>query len=465
MAGPWNAIEGEYEKYQDLLWINELEAFELLTLKTALFIQVVDDMASELNLGYSHVLKTDDDSYVALDRYEEYFGGEQLAHSEIDYWGYCEERYWQPIREPDHSYYVSYDEYPKPLYAPYCQGAGFLLSRKFVHCAGSNGHIEQLPFLSMEDAFVGMLAARCNIRPTHDNRVQPYRVKDMKASESRTIAADSPVLTTASMDGKFLQHQIKGISDMIAHHTSVTDENHPVIFDDGIEDGNIVVYYKKESATWMLAEVVGRKRNGEIRLSTHTRIGDIVVYFYDGIDGWLLATVIDIKRDGKLQLMFHLDDKVETVEFDSDRFSKFESMNAYETGAFANCTASDTGILDDDVIKTNATVSCRTMGYVASKDAFKRSGKIITGVLSNAVNYERRQVRKSSYVREVLDSSLSFCCLIVLLKSFLYVTAHQVDMGQQQDRGVFYCGRTLGRHCRRVQHVPRSCLDRQRRSF
>jgi hypothetical protein len=33
-----------------------------------MFFQVVNMMASELNLSYSHALKTDDDSYVALGR-------------------------------------------------------------------------------------------------------------------------------------------------------------------------------------------------------------------------------------------------------------------------------------------------------------------------------------------------------------------------------------------------------------
>jgi len=33
-----------------------------------MFFQVVNMMASELNLSYSHALKTDDDSYIALGR-------------------------------------------------------------------------------------------------------------------------------------------------------------------------------------------------------------------------------------------------------------------------------------------------------------------------------------------------------------------------------------------------------------
>ena len=210
--------------YQDLVWIDKEEAFSLLTLKTSLFIQVVDDMALELNLEYSHILKTDDDSYVALGRLEDYIRRRQAAGNAINYWGQCRPKYVKPIRDSNHTYNVEFREYPESYYPPYCQGAGFVLSRLFVHCAGSQGHIKRARYLSMEDVFVGLLAARCGIWPTSDRNtlIKVYRVEGATVFNRRVPTGSW--LPNATMDGKILQHQIGDDKDMLNHHSSVINQ-------------------------------------------------------------------------------------------------------------------------------------------------------------------------------------------------------------------------------------------------
>ena len=144
------------------------------------------------------------------------------------------------------------------------------------------------------------------------------------------------------------------------------------------------------------------------------RIGDYVTYFYDYHWGWLLAEIIDIQRmKGKATLRFLTDSEVEIVDYNSWRVMDIKSMNVKNTGAFRNCTATGsrpkidllphvrTNAKNTNATKTKekassrATVSCHRIRYKASKDAFRRSGKIIIGILSGAKNYDRREVRVS----------------------------------------------------------------------
>mmetsp|Transcript_27394 Transcript_27394/g.40788 ORF Transcript_27394/g.40788 Transcript_27394/m.40788 type:complete len:103 (+) Transcript_27394:666-974(+) len=89
-----------------------------------MFFQVVNMMASELNLTYSHVLKTGDDSYVALGRLEQLVKSEDPKH--LDYWGQSDMKYVKPLRNPEYRYYESLDQRPEPYYPPYVTGSAIL---------------------------------------------------------------------------------------------------------------------------------------------------------------------------------------------------------------------------------------------------------------------------------------------------------------------------------------------------
>eukprot|EP00957_Ditylum_brightwellii_P171993 13094553-Ditylum_brightwellii.AAC.1 len=51
-----------------MIWIDQEEEYFKITEKTASFLQLVDDIATSLNVEYDYALKVDDDAYVALDR-------------------------------------------------------------------------------------------------------------------------------------------------------------------------------------------------------------------------------------------------------------------------------------------------------------------------------------------------------------------------------------------------------------
>jgi len=210
VAGPWGDIEDEYNKHQDLIWIDEKEAFHMLTYKTAMFLQVVNTMASELHMEYTHVLKTDDDAYVAIKRLESLV--EQKKH--LQYSGHCGKRV-KPYRNPEEKYYVSFEQYPEEYFPPYCRGGAIIMSRNMVDCAAQQ--MKYTRFISMEDIFVGMLAERCGIHPAPVIPAKQIRI--YRGGEDDSKCDDSMTPATMS-DGKIVQHHIKNDMDMKAHHTS-----------------------------------------------------------------------------------------------------------------------------------------------------------------------------------------------------------------------------------------------------
>ena len=209
VSGPWEEVEEEYREHQDLIWVEGEEDFLLITYKTAMFVKIVNTMASALELKYTHVLKTDDDSYVATERLTNLLA----EREDVDYWGACQ-THSKPYRDPKHKYYVSEEEYSGAYFPIYCQGAGFVLSRAMVECASTQ--MEKTKYLSMEDVFTGILAERCGIFPSQ----APKGEMKIYRGNSRTDEKVRP----ATMKNKFLQHHIVSDKDMKDHHDAMIKE-------------------------------------------------------------------------------------------------------------------------------------------------------------------------------------------------------------------------------------------------
>jgi beta-1,3-galactosyltransferase 1 len=218
VAGPWKDIEDEYHKYNDMIWIDMEESFRLISYKTSMFLQVVAIMTSELGVNYTHVLKTDDDSYVAVNRLESFV----QEQPEMLYWGNCKTYNSEPIRNPDSRYFISREEYPESQYPPYCTGAGILLARKTVECMANT--MKNVQFLAMEDVFVGLLAERCDVRPVDSSWVRKYRVEGHVNMNRKETAGSW--LTNATMTKRYVQHQINNHDDMMAHHAWIQEQEH-----------------------------------------------------------------------------------------------------------------------------------------------------------------------------------------------------------------------------------------------
>ncbi len=247
VAGPWEDIQDEYDMHRDIIWINEEEVYDgersVLTFKTFAFVKIVHQMAIDGNLDIKYAFKTDDDSYVHVQNlYQHFF---ERDHAEYNFWGWCQRKKFQPLRDAHDKWAVSFDVYPEPLYPRYCQGAGFALSKKFIDCAaGDDGHISNMRFMPFEDVAMGLIAQRCGIVPTmvEDKRLlHMYRTDT--SEERKRVNGGYPMisaewLTIPDMKGRILQHRIHSAWDMLEHHRCALDP-------DGYKEKTNIKWYVK----------------------------------------------------------------------------------------------------------------------------------------------------------------------------------------------------------------------------
>lgn len=237
VAGPWEDIEDEYNKYHDLIWIQEEEVYDgersVLTYKTMALVKVVHTLASEPNSGLDiqYIFKTDDDSYIQIPLLHKVLLEEE--HDEYNYWGWCREKRFKAMRDKTYLWSISHEMYPEPLFPRYCQGAGFALSWKFVQCAaGSGNHIAKSRFMPFEDVAMGLLAQRCGIIPTMVEDIYLFHMYRTDTSEEiRRVNGGLPKidkhkLPMPDMKGRILQHRIDGAWDMREHYLSIHDPDY-----------------------------------------------------------------------------------------------------------------------------------------------------------------------------------------------------------------------------------------------
>jgi len=218
VAGPWEDIAEEYEKYRDLIWIEEEEVYEgeqsVLPFKTQVFIHILQKYSLPGKAGYQYLFKTDDDSYLDVEFLEKTLHGKKY-----DYWGCCTTEHYRPLRSPTRKWRVSFELYPEQVYPLYCQGAGFAMSHDFVNCMST--HLAYFRYMPFEDVAVGLLAERCGITPVTDfKRIHQYRTQDANEKKQLNDAKTDEIyfLPRATMKGKVLQHRVKTHYDMYAHH-------------------------------------------------------------------------------------------------------------------------------------------------------------------------------------------------------------------------------------------------------
>jgi hypothetical protein len=227
VAGEWDdEIQNEYDNYGDLFWIDREETYDsedsVLTFKSQSFVTVMYNKLMTLeeeaeeeeeeeysdNANVSFLFKTDDDSYVALNRLHHAL----MRESDYDYWGKCNEAGWKPHRDKSNKWYLGYEIYPEPEYPAFCQGAGIAMSKYFLDCAVGYNHTSNVRYLPNEDVAIGMLAERCDISISDDDRVWiRYDHEDDKVT----------------MHKKIVQHYVKDERDMRDHHQSVTGVRGP----------------------------------------------------------------------------------------------------------------------------------------------------------------------------------------------------------------------------------------------
>lgn len=157
--------EQEAIEWKDIIMIDLEEVYHgersILPHKTALWFHVANRLYSDA----SYILKTDDDSYVAVRELEL-----ELARVKPDYWGHVFHGA-KPYRDPQSKYFVPVSMWPDDVYPDYCGGAGYVLSRKALGCMATTMASE--PYFPPEDVRTGIVAQKCRVKPTHTLLVDP----------------------------------------------------------------------------------------------------------------------------------------------------------------------------------------------------------------------------------------------------------------------------------------------------
>lgn len=163
VAGEWSAIEKEFYRTGDLLWINTSEDYRAgLTPKTFGFVDFgVTQLDQKHQIPWDYIFKTDDDVYVNVTHIRTEVALFDKSKGPVDYYGW-EKIGSQPSRDPnDKKWYLPREAYPEDYFPPYAPGVGYALSRKFASCAAQE--IPTTIAMPCEDVATGIVASRCGV--------------------------------------------------------------------------------------------------------------------------------------------------------------------------------------------------------------------------------------------------------------------------------------------------------------
>ncbi|XP_062429653.1 beta-1,3-galactosyltransferase 5 [Rhea pennata] len=169
-------IVAESQKYKDIIQKNFTDTYYNLTLKTMMGIEWIHKFCYQS----SFVMKTDADVFVNV-----FYLAELLLRKKRStrfFTGFLKPHEY-PIRKTNSKWYVSNEEYPGDTYPPFCSGTGYVLS---TDVASEIYNIsESIPFIKLEDVFIGLCLAKLKIRLEELHSEQTFFPERIQFSVSR----------------------------------------------------------------------------------------------------------------------------------------------------------------------------------------------------------------------------------------------------------------------------------------
>ncbi|CAO2632516.1 Beta-1,3-galactosyltransferase 5 [Lemmus lemmus] len=151
-----NATAQEGKQHRDIIQKDFKDDYYNLTPKTLMGMEWVHHFCPQA----AFVMKTDSDMFVNVDYLTELLLKKNKTARFFT--GYIMYDY-RPIRETVSKWFVSKFEYPWDTYPPFCSGTGYVLSSDVASKVYNVS--ESVPFLKLEDVFVGLCLAKLKIRP------------------------------------------------------------------------------------------------------------------------------------------------------------------------------------------------------------------------------------------------------------------------------------------------------------
>ncbi|KAM7322361.1 beta-1,3-galactosyltransferase 5-like [Alexandromys fortis] len=151
-----NATAQEGKHHRDIIQKDFKDVYYNLTLKTLMGMEWVHHFCPQA----AFVMKTDSDMFVNVGYLTELL----LKKNKTSRFFTGHIRYYQlPFRHNLNKWFVSKFEYPWDRYPPFCSGTGYIFSSDVASQVDDVS--ESVPFLKLEDVFVGLCLAKLKIRP------------------------------------------------------------------------------------------------------------------------------------------------------------------------------------------------------------------------------------------------------------------------------------------------------------
>ncbi|XP_075810664.1 beta-1,3-galactosyltransferase 5-like [Microtus pennsylvanicus] len=160
-----NATAQEGKQHRDIIQKDFKDDYYNLTLKTLMGMEWVHHFCPQA----AFVMKTDSDMFVNVgyltdlllkkNKTSRFFTGYIISNT-------------PPFREIFSKWFVSKFEYPWDRYPPFCSGTGYVFSSDVASKVYNIS--ESVPFLKLEDVFVGLCLAKLKIRPEELHTEQTF---------------------------------------------------------------------------------------------------------------------------------------------------------------------------------------------------------------------------------------------------------------------------------------------------
>ena len=159
------SIERESQSFGDLVLADFTDNTRNLTDKTLLGMLWQRKFCVQAKFFY----KGDDDVFVNTYRLIQYVDSLNVQHKKRYLVGRVHTSNRIPCRVKKHKYYVSYKDYPRRRFPPYCSGFAYLMTSDCVDLLTQQ--VKKVKLLkSIDDVYVGLLAEAAGIHPHANNR-------------------------------------------------------------------------------------------------------------------------------------------------------------------------------------------------------------------------------------------------------------------------------------------------------
>ncbi|ELW48561.1 Beta-1,3-galactosyltransferase 5 [Tupaia chinensis] len=169
-------VTQEGQQHRDIIQKNFVDVYSNLTLKTLMGLEWIHHFCPQAAFG----MKTDSDMFINVNyltelllkknRTTRFFTG-YLKLNEI------------PIRKKFNKWFISKYEYPWDKYPPFCSGTGYVFSSDVASQVYNVS--ESVPFIKLEDVFVGLCLAKLKIRPEELHSEQTFFPGGLRFSTCR----------------------------------------------------------------------------------------------------------------------------------------------------------------------------------------------------------------------------------------------------------------------------------------